>query len=205
MRVTGVQTAAAPAEAVRAALRDPGALARAIPGCERLEAAGPGRLALTVTVAIAAVAGTYSGEAEAREPSGDESLAARLSLAGGRGRVGADVTVSLTPAGETQTEVGYDIDAQVDGAIAGVGKLVLVSVAHRLARQFIAGLAAPAGPAPALARVTASSVPAMRAPAGAGPAMRAAVVSAAAAGLAGIVIGVMLGRQSRTGTGRGRR
>jgi carbon monoxide dehydrogenase subunit G len=146
MRVFGAGTVGAPVDAVWAALADPDVLRRAIPRCERLDVTGPGRCELTVATAIAAVAGTYSGQAEIRERHGPGLLlAAKVSAAGGRGSVGADVTVRLSPASDGATELGYEIEAQVDGAIAGVGQLVLASVARRLAAEFIGGLAAAAG------------------------------------------------------------
>jgi carbon monoxide dehydrogenase subunit G len=146
MRVFGTGTVAAPVDAVWAALADADVLRRAIPRCERLDVTGPGRCDLTVATTIAAVAGTYSGQAEIRERHGPGLLlAAKVSVAGGRGSVGADVTVRLSPAGDGATELGYEIEAEVDGAIAGVGQLVLASVARRLAAEFIGGLAASAG------------------------------------------------------------
>ncbi len=244
MRVAGAGSVGAPVEAVWAMLRDPDALSRAIPGCERLDVTGPGRCRVTASTAIAAVGGTYSGAAEIRERREPSLITANVSAAGGRGSVRADVTVRLEPAAGGATEVGYEIDAVVDGAIAGVGQRVLASVAKRLAGEFVgaltaaaagaaaglagdqprdrtgqAGLAHPdeagierararagggigprgdsaAGPRPAGARSAAGTWP--------GPAeVRARVLAGAAAGLAGIVIGAVLGRRGRRGR-RGR-
>jgi hypothetical protein len=197
MRVFGTGTVAAPVDAVWAALADADVLRRAIPRCERLDVTGPGRCDLTVATTIAAVAGTYSGQAEIRQRHGPGLLlAAKVSVAGGRGSVGADVTVRLSPAGDGATELGYEIEAEVDGAIAGVGQLVLASVAKRLATEFIGGLATatvdrrageslPAGAAPTLGepRVVAT---APREPSVAGTALtpgeRPPVLNALAAG-----------------------
>jgi carbon monoxide dehydrogenase subunit G len=226
MRVFGTGTVSAPVDAVWAALADPVVLRRAIPGCERLDVTGPGRCELTVATTIAAVAGTYSGQAEIRERQGPGLLlAATVSAAGGRGSIGADVMVRLSPAGDGATELGYEIEAQVDGAIAGVGQLVLASVARRLAAEFIGGLALTAGhrqageplvggtaPTPGELSIAGTApTPGEAGVAGAAhtpwepPRVRdalsargAGVAAGAAVGLAGIVIGAVLGRRGRS-------
>jgi uncharacterized protein len=151
MRVTGTATLAAPTGAVRAALRDRDLLARAIPGCERLDVTGPGRARLTVTTAIAAVSGTYAGEAAIVEQPGpgpvDDMFAvpgglvvATVAAAGNRGAASAEITVRLAPAGEGATQVSYDVDLAVTGPIAGIGQRMLASIASRLAAEFLAAL-----------------------------------------------------------------
>jgi carbon monoxide dehydrogenase subunit G len=202
MRVFGTGTVGAPVEAVWAALADPAVLRRAIPGCERLDVTGPGRCELTVATTIAAVAGTYSGEAEIRERHGPGLLlAAKVSAAGGRGSIGADVTVRLSPAGDGATELGYEIEAQVDGAIAGVGQLLLASVARRLAAEFIGGLAARAGLQQAGEPLVAGTAATPGEPSRVRDALsarRAGLAAGSAVGLAGIAIGAVLGRRGRT-------
>jgi len=230
VRVSGAGTAHAPVGAVWAVLRDPDAISRAIPGCERFEVTGPGRCRVTASTAIAAVAGTYSGAAEIRERREPGLLTARVSAAGGRGGVRADVTVRLEPAAGDATALSYEIDAEVDGAIAGVGQRVLASVAKKLAGEFVGALGAAAGAEAGAAVRTAGDQPrdgtgpardgiGPRGEPAAGPrpartrlgagvwpgpaGVRVGLVAGAAAGLAGIVIGAVLGR--RGGLGRPRR
>ncbi len=168
MRVTGTATLAAPAGAVRAALRDRDLLVRAIPGCERLDVTGTGRGRLTVTTAIAAVSGTYTGEVaiiERPEPglagdlAGDLAggvaggvagvldggvaggpLVATLAAAGNRGSASAEITVRLAAAGEGATQVSYEVDLAVTGPMAAIGQRMLASIASRLAAEFLAAL-----------------------------------------------------------------
>src|SRR5712692_4652282 len=123
MKVTGAGLVGAPPGVVWTMLRDPAVLSRAIPGCQSLDVTGQGRCAATVTTAIAAVAGRYAGDAEIRDRR-EPSL------------IAADVAVRLAPADGGGTEVGYEIDALVDGPIAGVGQLVLAAIAKRLAGEF---------------------------------------------------------------------
>ncbi len=253
MRVTGAATLSAPSGTVQAALRNPDLLARAIPGCERLDVTGAGRCQLTVTTAIAAVSGTYAGDAvivEWQQAAG--LVVATVSAAGNRGSAAAGITLRLEPAGEGGTQVSYDVDATVTGPVAVIGQRMLASIARRLAADFLAALGrllaeqpaaegkeVPAAEAPA-AEAAAAEAPAAEAPAAeepaaepvlvesmvvgptvvrrpdeaaAGlaqpratgrPAVRAGVVAGGAVGLAGILIGAVLGRRNR-GPGGGSR
>ena len=254
MRVTGAATLPAPAGAVLAALGAPELLARAMPGCERLDVTGAGRCQLTVTTAIAAVSGTYAGEAVITErqetgPAGEAGglVVATVSAAGNRGSASAEIAVRLAPDGEGATQVSYAVDATVAGPVAGIGQRMLASIAGRLADDFLAALGgllseppaagesaigAPAAGAPA-AGVPAAGLPAagptvveprlvesmvvgptvVRRPLPAaaeldqpraGRSMRAGVVAGGAVGVAGILIGAVLGRRNRPG-GRGSR
>src|SRR5260370_3936238 len=108
VKVTGAGLVSAPPAAVWATLRDPGVVSRAIPGCQSLDVTAPGRAAVAVTTAIAAVAGMYAGEAEIRDRREPSLITVAASVAGARGRVSADVTVRLAPAGAGGTEVGYE-------------------------------------------------------------------------------------------------
>ena len=236
MRVTGAATLSAPAGTVQAALRNPDLLARAIPGCQRLDVTGAGRCQLTVTTAIAAVSGTYAGEAvivEWQEAAG--LVAATVSAAGNRGAATAGITLRLEPADEGATQVSYDIDATVTGPVADIGQRMLASIASRLAAEFLAALgrllARPAvgarwrsrvrRPGGGAVRMTpaprpswssrwssaprssggrtdaAGDRPGPAARRGAGRAVRAGVVAGGAVGLAGILIGAVLGRRNR--------
>jgi uncharacterized protein len=216
MRISGSGAVRAPAEAVWAALADRDVLLRACTGIDRLDVTGNGDYEFTVTIPIAAVGGTYSGEVVVTHADAPSRLVARVSAAGARGTVDARLTVRLGPGNAGETELSYEADAEVAGPIAGIGQRLLTSIAKRLAADFIAGLdrvlvALPAAPRPA-------EPPAER-PAGqpAGPAqrppkrrdqpgsaVRTGLVAGTAAGLAGVLVGAVLGRRSRAKQARGR-
>jgi carbon monoxide dehydrogenase subunit G len=248
MRVTGAATLSAPAGTVQTALRNPDLLARAIPGCERLDVTGAGRCQLTVTTAIAAVSGRYAGEAvlvERRDAAG--LVVATVAAAGNRGSATCGITLRLEPAGEGATQVSYDLDATVTGPVAGIGQRMLASIASRLAAEFFAALGGLLAEQPATestevpaaeaqgAEAQGAKVPAAEAPVGAPilvesmvvgptvvrrpdeaaarldqpratgrPAVRAGVLAGGAVGLAGIVIGAVLGRRNRGSAGGSR-
>src|SRR5215472_3944183 len=216
MRVSGSGALRAPAETVWAALADREVLLRAFPCIDRLDVAGNGRYEFAMAIPIAAVSGTYSGEAVVSQANAPRLLEARVSAAGVRGTVDASLTVRLEPGGAGGTEVSYEADAQVAGPIAGIGQLLLTSVAKRLAADFLAGLdgvlvAGPAAPRPAQRPAEQAERPAQRLaerpaeqaerlPEGRdqqGSAVRTGLVVGAASGLAGMLIGALLGRRSR--------
>ena len=62
MKISGAATLHAPAGQVWTALSDPNVLVATIPGCERLEPAGPDSYRFTVGAAVASVQGIYTGE-----------------------------------------------------------------------------------------------------------------------------------------------
>jgi uncharacterized protein len=219
MMVSGTARLPASQEMVWAALADAGLLVRAVPGLDRLDAGAGGGRQFLVTTSIAAVSGSYGGEAVVVERAEPGRLALRVVAAGAKGKVTADVTLGLAPAGDDATELSYAVDADVEGAIAGIGHLMLAGIAKRLAADAIGGLgAALAGTAPAVERP--ANEPADQEPAvadraavdearrgiglggervpGLGqvvPRVSPGVLAGAAAGVAAIVLGVILARR----------
>lgn len=176
MKISGAANVNASQEAIWAALADPEVLSLAIPGLDQIDFADDGSYRFTFTTTIAAVSGTYTGEAGVVERAEPGVRVLRVSAASVKGKVGADVTIRLAAAADDATELSYTADADVDGAIAGIGQRMLASIAKRIAADAIGGLdAAFARPAPAAAT-----------PAAAGPAAAAGAAAATAnAGPAG--------------------
>jgi hypothetical protein len=136
MKLDGQVVLHAPIERVWESLTDPAVLVRTIPGCERLEAIGPDSYAMVVTAGVAAVRGSYSGEVTLSDQRPPSALRLTASGAGSPGTVRTEVHVSLADAGGEATTVCYRADAEVGGAVAGVGQRVLSSVARRMAGEF---------------------------------------------------------------------
>lgn len=205
MRISGSGAVRGPAERVWAALADRDLLLRAFPGVDRLDASGNGRYEFTVTIPIAAVSGTYSGEAVVSYAEAPSRLVARVSAAGAGGIVDADLTVRLDPGSAGGTELSYEADAEVTGSIAGIGQRLLASIGKRLAADLVAGVdrelaarpaaAHPAG-RPAGRPVQREQLPPERGD-GPEPVVRVGLMVGAAAGLAGMAVGALLGRRSR--------
>lgn len=139
MKVSGEAVLQAAPGRVHAALTDPALLARAVPGCERLEASDDGRCLLSVTAAVASVAGTYDGEVRVTERQPPHSLALRARGSGSAGTVDADLRVDLAADGDG-TRLAYEADVAVGGKVGGVGQRLLRSAASRLAADLFAGV-----------------------------------------------------------------
>ena len=140
MKIGDTATLHAPADEVWAALTDPTVLAAAIPGCQRLEPAGPGVWRFTLTADVASMHGTFTGDATVSERREREHVTVTARGAGGPGGVTATVRVALAPGADETTELSYDADATIDGQLAGVGQRMLASAATRMASQFLTAL-----------------------------------------------------------------
>jgi uncharacterized protein len=140
MRISGTATAHAPPAKVWTALNDPVVLARTIPGCEQLEAAGPASYRLTITAGVASIQGTYTGQVSLTGRQAPTSSRLAVNVAGAPGTLTADMLVQLAPSANGGTEVTYTADAIPDGMIAAVGQRLLASTANKLASDFFASL-----------------------------------------------------------------
>lgn len=166
MKVTGSSVLHAPPDRVWRAITDPDVLAGVIPGCQGLTPLAPERFRLTVTLGVASIKGSYTGEVSFRDMKRPGSLIMRATGSGAPGTIDTTVAVILTDLGDATTRVDYDADAVVGGMVGGVGQRVLGAVAKRTADAFFAAidgtLTAPsAEPEPgALGAVPAGAVPA---------------------------------------------
>jgi hypothetical protein len=140
MKISGSATLHAPPAKVWMTLNDPAVLARAIPGCEQLEAAGPDSYRLTITAGVASIQGSYTGKVSLADRQEPTSARLGVNLVGAPGTVHATVLVLLVPSANGSTEVTYAADAVPDGMIAGVGQRLLAGTVKKLASDFFASL-----------------------------------------------------------------
>jgi len=140
MKITGSSTLESPVEKVWEAIQDPAVLARCLPGCESLAVIGDDRYAMTVTAGVAAIKGSYAGEVSLSDKVAPSSLTMRASGAGAPGTIDAHVKVQLLPSAGGGTDLSYDADASVGGAIGGVGQRMLAGVTKKMAGQFFTAL-----------------------------------------------------------------
>ena len=140
MKISGTAVLNAPVERVWGAFNDPAVLARTIPGCHVLHQVGPDAYKMTVSVGVASIKGTYDGDVILTEQNPPGSFVLKVIGAGAPGTVGADVVFRLQESGTGGTELSYEADAVVGGAIGGVGQRMLMGVAKKLASQFFAAV-----------------------------------------------------------------
>jgi len=215
MKVTGSSVLHATPERVWDALNDPTVLAGIIPGCEALTTLGDGHFAMTVSLGVASIKGSYTGEVKLTERQPPSSLLMIAKGAGSAGFVDTEVNVTLTDLDDGTTRLEYDADATVGGMVGGVGQRVLASVAKKTAGLFFAAVddvltgrrtvsAVPeGGPAESLTAVTGAgtaAVPGVRPDPRFGPGHGhgprrgpLALLGAAAFGALSMLVGVLVG------------
>jgi uncharacterized protein len=140
MKLAGSYTLGGTPEQVWAVITDPQRLARALPGCERLDPDGADRYKAVIGFALAAISGKYSGSLEFADKKQPHSLRLKLEGRGTPGFLKGEGQVQLQARGK-QTELRYAGEAQVGGMIAGVGQRMIEVAARRLVAQFFDKLA----------------------------------------------------------------
>jgi uncharacterized protein len=205
MKIEGEYTFGAPPERVWGLLQDPEALSRALPGVEQFKAIGPHEYEATVRAGVAAVRGTYRGRIRMADLQPPE----RYTLsANGQGSAGTfDATARISLVGQDgRTALRYEADAQVGGPVAGVGQRMLGGVGKLMANQFFKAMEDQLNSQSsggATGGQGAAGAPAQRAFAGASAGLGDLIGLAgpmgpiAAAGVAGLLLGVLLGRRGQ--------
>jgi len=139
MDISGTYTFNAPPERVWALLMDPAVIASCIPGCDRFEPDGENRYRARMTVALAAITGTYEGTVELNDLVAPTSY--RL-VAKGQGRPGfvnGSSSVTLRQDGSS-TVVEVSGSVQTGGAIARLGQRLIGGVSQMMLDRFFSCL-----------------------------------------------------------------
>jgi carbon monoxide dehydrogenase subunit G len=141
MTLDGSHHFKAPRDRVWALFTDPAVLARATPGCERLDPVGPDEFDATLSVGIAAVKGTYQGHLAIADKKPPESYTLRVEGSGRPGFVKGEGRLTLTEQ-DGGTLVSIKAEAQVGGLIAAVGQRLVGAAGRMLMSQFFSALEA---------------------------------------------------------------
>jgi carbon monoxide dehydrogenase subunit G len=120
---------------------DPAALSSCIPGCTRFEPDGEDRYAVTLTVALAAITGTYNGTVNLTDKTLHTSYRLVMEGQGRAGFVKGSSVISLRPAGAS-TAVDVSGAVHTGGPIARVGQRLIGGVARMMLDRFFACLKA---------------------------------------------------------------
>jgi len=140
MKLQGSQTFDAPRDVVWAALLDPEVLARTLPGVTRLERTGGDRFEASMNIKVGPVQGKFDGHVELSELDPAKGYRMALHGQGAPGFVDGHGAITLADAAGGGTALGYDLDVQVGGRLAGVGQRLLETTAKSLSRQAIESL-----------------------------------------------------------------
>jgi len=139
MDISGSYTFDAPPDRVWALLMDPAVISSCIPGCDGFEPAGENSYRVTLTVALAAITGTYEGTVTLTDLAAPSSY--RL-IAEGQGRPGfvkGTSTITLRADGAT-TIVEVTGTVQTGGPIARLGQRLIGGVSKMMQDRFFACL-----------------------------------------------------------------
>ena len=141
MDIFGSYTFEVSADRVWDLLMDPAALSSCIPGCTRFEPDGEDRYAVTLTVALAAITGTYNGTVNLTDKTLHTSYRLVMEGQGRAGFVKGSSVISLRPAGSS-TAVDVSGAVHTGGPIARVGQRLIGGVARMMLDRFFACLKA---------------------------------------------------------------
>jgi len=147
MKIEGSYKISAPREIVWRALLNPEALARALPGCERLEPNPDGSYRAELKVGLAAVKGSYHGRVEILDPVPPEHFRMKVEGQGTGGFLKGEGTLTLLN-NAAETLVTYSGEAQVGGVIASVGQRLMLGAARQIINHFFQAFASQVQPPP---------------------------------------------------------
>jgi carbon monoxide dehydrogenase subunit G len=141
MTLDGSHRFNAPRDRVWAAFNDPAVLARATPGCQRLEPLGTDEFEATLSVGVAAVKGVYQGRLAITDKNPPEGYTLRVEGSGRPGFVKGEGRLTLTEQ-DGGTLVTIKAEAQVGGVIAAVGQRLIGAAGRMLMSQFFSAIEA---------------------------------------------------------------
>jgi uncharacterized protein len=137
MKLTSSQIIPASRELVWKGLNDPVILQQCIPGCSKIEVLSDTEFRATVTIAVGPVKANFAGEVTLSDLNPPESY--RISGKGNGGFAGfatGGADIRLTALGANETQMDYDVDAQIGGKLAMLGSRLIDSTATSLADKF---------------------------------------------------------------------
>ena len=144
MKISGTHSFQADQSAVWGVLMNPDAIARALPGVERLIPIDGETSAwrATAKIGIAAVSGSYTGIVRMSDIVAPDRFLLSVEGEGQGSIIGGSCQMVLTYDPATNTSlVSWTADASVFGRLAGIGQRLMAAAATMLARQFFGALA----------------------------------------------------------------
>jgi carbon monoxide dehydrogenase subunit G len=139
MDIAGSYTFDAPPEQVWALLMDPAVIASCIPGCEAFEPTGDNSYRAKMTVAMAAITGSYDGTVTLSDIAPHSSYRLTAEGKGRPGFVKGNALVSLRADGAA-TIVDVASTVQTGGPIARLGQRLIGSVSKMMMDRFFGSM-----------------------------------------------------------------
>ncbi len=143
MDLNGHKTLEVPVERAYDIMTDPEVLIRTMPGLQSLTPREPGVFDAQLELGVAAIKGRYTGEVRMVDADPPRSYRMVMEGQGPKGFVSVNMLVTLTAAEDNPsfTDLHYEGEARVGGAVAGVGQRVLAGVASLIMGKFFSALA----------------------------------------------------------------
>ncbi|GAB2583662.1 hypothetical protein GCM10027034_14830 [Ramlibacter solisilvae] len=136
MDMQGSRTLAVTQQQAWDALNDPEVLKLCIPGCDKVEATGPGQYTVGMQVKVGPVASRFTGKIALSDLDPPNSYTISFDGQGGVAGFGrGSAQVKLAPQG-SGCDLNYTVNAQVGGKIAQVGQRLIDGVARSMAEDF---------------------------------------------------------------------
>jgi carbon monoxide dehydrogenase subunit G len=139
MDIAGSYTFDAPPEQVWALLMDPSVIASCIPGCDAFEPAGENTYRAKMTVALAAITGSYDGVVTLTDIVPHESYRLTSEGKGRPGFVKGNAHITLRADGPATT-VGVAGTVQTGGPIARLGQRLIGGVSKMMMDRFFGSM-----------------------------------------------------------------
>jgi carbon monoxide dehydrogenase subunit G len=139
MQISGSYVFLAPVERVWNLLMDTSAIASCVPGCQELTPLGGDRYSAKLSIAVAAVTGSYDATIALEDKMPPNGYTLRVDGQGRPGFVKGTSRIQLTGQ-DGGTRVDVTADVQVGGAVARVGQRLLEGVGRTMMNRFFACL-----------------------------------------------------------------
>lgn len=118
-----------------ARMQDPVALGNCMPGCEILEKTGDNEYKMKMEMAVASLSGPFEGSVKITDQSPPDHFRLIVEGTGKLGFVKGEGLLSFSPSTDG-TNIAYEGDVQVGGAIATVGQRLIDATAKTMLKQF---------------------------------------------------------------------
>jgi hypothetical protein len=140
MRIEGEHIFHGPRQEVWALIRDPDALAKALPGTETLNKLSENKYEGTMNVRIGPINGSFAGKVIIADEVPPESCSLTAEGKGPQGFARGAGHIQLIDQGDGSTLLKYDGDLQIGGRLASVGQRSLDTVSKSMIRQGLESL-----------------------------------------------------------------
>ena len=139
MEISGSYTFDVPPDKVWALLMDPAVISSCIPGCDTFEPSGENRYRARLSVAMAAITGTYDGVVTLSDLVPHTSYRLTAEGQGRPGFVKGNATITLR-ADDTTTIVDVAGTVQTGGVIARLGQRLIGGVSKMMLDRFFGSM-----------------------------------------------------------------